>query len=94
MEQVNFFIAGSNRRPVDAVPRLSVTKAAATETPFIAGSCGALGAKVRDLGRDHGFTRQHVSDYLNVDDKLQRRSPPAHRIVDFEDLCGNSRGGQ
>ena len=49
----------------------------------------AKGLKVSDRGREHGFTRQHVSDYLNQDDKPSRRSLPPARIGDFEDLCGN-----
>jgi len=49
----------------------------------------AKGMKLSDLGREHGFTRQHVSDYLNGDDKPTRRSLPPGRIADFEDLCGN-----
>lgn len=43
-----------------------------------------------DLGREHGFTRQHVSDYLNEDDKPTRRDLPAERIADFESVCGNT----
>lgn len=50
----------------------------------------AKGLRVTDLGRDHGFTRQHVSDYLNDDDLPTRRSLPPERIHDFEDLCGNT----
>ena len=50
----------------------------------------AKGLKPTDLGREFGFTRQHVSDYLNVDDKPTRRDLPAERIADFEDVCGNS----
>lgn len=46
--------------------------------------------RVIDLGRDHGFTRQHVSDYLNDDDLPTRRSLPAQEIRTFEDVCGNS----
>ena len=50
----------------------------------------AKGLRVTDLGRDYGFTRQHVSDYLNDDDLPTRRSLPPERINDFEDLCGNT----
>lgn len=49
----------------------------------------AKGLKPCDLGR-HGFTRQHVTDYLHEDDKPQRRSLPAGRIDEFEDLMGNA----
>jgi hypothetical protein len=50
----------------------------------------AKGLRVSDIGREHGFTRQHVSDYLNADDQATRRSLPAARIAEFEDLCGNT----
>ncbi|OWQ92009.1 hypothetical protein CDN99_06535 [Roseateles aquatilis] len=50
----------------------------------------AKGLRVSDLGRDHGFTRQHVSDYLNDDDLPTRRSLPAEQIHLFEDVCGNT----
>lgn len=50
----------------------------------------AKGLKPTDLGRDFGFTRQHVSDYLNGDDAPTRRDLPAERIADFEDVCGNT----
>lgn len=50
----------------------------------------AKGLKVTDLGRDFGFTRQHASDYLNVDDLPTRRDLPAERIAEFEDVCGNT----
>jgi hypothetical protein len=43
-----------------------------------------------DLARDFGFTRQHVSDYLNADDMPQRRNLPPDEIKLFEDVCGNS----
>lgn len=56
--------------------------------------CWALrrrkGLKPSDLGRDFGFTRQHVGDYLAADDKATRRSLPAERISDFEQVCENS----
>lgn len=45
--------------------------------------------KVIDLGREYGFIRQHVGDYLNADDKPGRRDLPPERIKDFEDVCGN-----
>lgn len=50
----------------------------------------AKGLKPSDLGRDFGFTRQHVGDYLNSDDQPTRRDLPAERIADFEDVCGNT----
>lgn len=50
----------------------------------------AKGLKPTDLGRDFGFTRQHVGDYLNPDDLPTRRDLPAERIADFEDVCGNT----
>ncbi len=50
----------------------------------------AKGLKPTDLGRDFGFTRQHVGDYLNADDLPTRRDLPAERIADFEAICGNT----
>ncbi len=50
----------------------------------------AKGMTPTDLARDFGFNRQHVSDYLNADDKPTRRSLPAEQIADFETVCGNS----
>lgn len=50
----------------------------------------AKGMKPSDLARDFGFTRQHVSDYLNADDRPTRRDLPADRVADFENACGNS----
>lgn len=50
----------------------------------------AKGLKPVDLARDFDFTRQHVTDYLHDDDKATRRSLPAERIKDFEDVCGNA----
>ncbi len=50
----------------------------------------AKGLKPIDLAREFGFTRQHVTDYLHHDDKATRRSLPAERIKDFEDVCGNA----
>jgi hypothetical protein len=49
----------------------------------------AKGLKPADLGQ-FGFTRQHVGDYLNVDDHPTRRSLPGQRIKEFEDLMGNN----
>lgn len=49
----------------------------------------AKGLRAADLGRDHGFTRQHVSDYLNADDKPSRRDLPAAMVDQFEEVCGN-----
>jgi len=42
------------------------------------------------LSTHYGFTRQHISDWLNPDDKPTRRSPPAEHIAAFEDACGNT----
>lgn len=50
----------------------------------------AKGLKPVDLARDFGFTRQHVTDYLHEDDRATRRSLPAERIKNFEDICGNA----
>lgn len=95
MEQAHFSLLGRIDAP-SIVPPSLVTKARSYRDAVRL--CWELrrakGLKVSDLGRDHGFTRQHVSDYLNVDDKPKRRSLPAHRIVDFEDLCGNSAVSQ
>lgn len=56
--------------------------------------CWALrrvkGLKPTDLARDFDFTRQHVSDYLNSDDRPTRRDLPPDRIKDFEDICANT----
>lgn len=49
----------------------------------------AKGLTASDLARDFGFNRQHVSDYLNADDKPTRRSLPAEQITLFEEVCGN-----
>lgn len=49
----------------------------------------AKGMRPIDLGR-YGFTRQHVTDYLNEDDAPKRRNLPPWRIREFEDLMGNS----
>lgn len=50
----------------------------------------AKGMKLTDMARMFGFTRQHVSDWLNPDDKPTRRSPPGDQIGAFEDACGNT----
>jgi transcriptional regulator with XRE-family HTH domain len=50
----------------------------------------AKGLRATDLARDFGFTRQHVSDYLNSDDQPYRRDLPAEDIKLFEDVCGNT----
>lgn len=42
------------------------------------------------LSAHYGFTRQHISDWLNPDDRPTRRSPPAEHIAAFEDACGNT----
>jgi hypothetical protein len=49
----------------------------------------ARGLRPIDLGRDFGFTRQHVTDYLHEDDAPSRRSLPPERICEFEEICGN-----
>jgi hypothetical protein len=41
------------------------------------------------LSAHYGFTRQHIGDWINPDDKPTRRSLPADRIADFEEACGN-----
>lgn len=50
----------------------------------------AKGLTAADLAREFGFNRQHVSDYLNPDDKPTRRSLPGQHVELFEDVCGNS----
>lgn len=42
------------------------------------------------LSAHYEFTRQHVGDWINPDDKPTRRSLPAERIRDFEEACGNT----
>lgn len=37
-----------------------------------------------------GFTYQHVSDWLNKDDKPTRRDLPAKHIAAFESIMGNT----
>jgi hypothetical protein len=46
--------------------------------------------KVKTLAEEAGLTAQHVSDYLNHDDKPGRRDLPAERIADFEEVVGNT----
>ncbi len=90
MEQLHFRLMGRIDAP-DVVPP-TLLKAAHTYREAVR-LCWTLrrakGLRPADLGR-HGFTRQHVSDYLNDDDLPSRRSLPADRIHDFEDLAGNS----
>lgn len=50
----------------------------------------AKGMTHRDLAKDFDFNRQHVSDYLNLDDAPTRRNLPPEQIASFEDVCGNS----
>lgn len=50
----------------------------------------AKGLLPADVARICGFVRQHVSDYLNADDKPGRRDLPPQGIKDFEDLMGNT----
>jgi hypothetical protein len=44
----------------------------------------------RQLGIYAGLRAQLVSDYLNPDDKPERRDLPAERIHAFEAVCGNT----
>jgi hypothetical protein len=46
--------------------------------------------KVKTLAEEAGLTAQHVSDYLNTDDRPGRRDLPADRIADFEEVVGNT----
>lgn len=48
------------------------------------------GMKPADAAAHCGLVRQHVSDYLNPDDKPGRRDLPAEAIEDFEEFCGNT----
>lgn len=48
------------------------------------------GLALVDLAKERGFQRQHLSDYLNRDDKRTRRDLPAWRIAEFEAACGNA----
>lgn len=91
MKQTLLALMGRIDAP-DTVPR-SLIETAKTYREVVR-LCWALrrnkGLKVTDLGRDHGFTRQHASDYLNDDDLPTRRDLPPGRISDFEDVCGNT----
>lgn len=44
----------------------------------------------RQLAIYAGLRAQLVSDYLNADDKPERRDLPADRIAMFESVCGNT----
>lgn len=44
----------------------------------------------RQLAAEAGLTFQHVSDYLNDDDKPMRRDLPGARIAAFESVSGNT----
>jgi hypothetical protein len=44
----------------------------------------------RSLACQAGLNPQHVTDYLNADDKPLRRNLPAERIADFEAVVGNT----
>ena len=44
----------------------------------------------RRLAEEAGLRAQLVTDYLNADDKPQRKSLPAERIARFEVAVGNS----
>lgn len=46
-------------------------------------------ATLRQLAAETGMPPQHVSDYLNGDDKTTRRSLPPERIAAFEAFVGN-----
>lgn len=56
--------------------------------------CWALrrvkGAKPADMAQHTGMVRQHVSDYLNPDDKPGRRDLPGDFVEACEDFCGNT----
>lgn len=47
-------------------------------------------AKPADMARDMCFYAQHISDWLEADDKPSRRSLPAKDIHDFEVWVGNT----
>lgn len=90
MEQAHFSLLGRIDAPSIVPPSaLRVARSCRDAVRLCWALRRAKGLKVSDLGREHGFTRQHVSDYLNDDDKATRRSLPPSRIGDFEDLCGN-----
>lgn len=44
----------------------------------------------RQLAVEAGLRPQLITDYLNADDKPQRRDLPAERIACFESVCGNT----
>lgn len=44
----------------------------------------------RQLAGEAGLRAQLISDYLNPDDKPQRRDLPADRIACFESIVGNT----
>lgn len=91
MKQAELALMGRIDAP-DTVPRqlLSAAKTYRQAVRLCWALRRAKGLKPTDLGREFGFTRQHVSDYLNPDDLPTRRDLPAERIADFEDVCGNT----
>lgn len=44
----------------------------------------------RQLAIEAGLRPQLISDYLNPDDRADRRDLPADRIAAFESVCGNT----
>lgn len=48
----------------------------------------------RQLACEAGLRPQHVTDYLNADDKPTRRSLPAECIAAFEAVVGNTAVSQ
>ncbi len=44
----------------------------------------------RQLAIEAGLRPQLISDYLNPDDRGNRRDLPADRIAAFESICGNT----
>lgn len=56
--------------------------------------CWALrrvkGMTQQTLAAEAGLYASHVSDFLNCDDKPNRRSLPAESISEFEAVCGNT----
>jgi len=44
----------------------------------------------QQLAAEAGLRPQLISDYLNADDRPQRRDLPAERISCFEAICGNT----
>lgn len=91
MEQTNLPLFGRIDAP-DTVPPALLRQAVSYRQ--VVRLCWALRRakflKATDLAREFGFTRQHVTDYLHGDDSPTRRSLPAERIKDFEDVCGNT----